>query len=76
MKFYDETKLLYINVDASRFGLGVALIQTRSSTNCSGFEAPDNSILKPTTFVNKSMSSIEKRIQQYRKKSTRYTIWI
>ena len=33
MKFYDETKPLHIETDASGVGLGVALLQTRSSTN-------------------------------------------
>ena len=30
MKFHDETKLLYIETDASGVGLGAALLQTRS----------------------------------------------
>ena len=34
MKFYDETRSLYIETDASGVGLGTVLIQTRSNTSC------------------------------------------
>ena len=34
MKFYDETNPLHIVTDAYGDGLGAALLQTRSSTNC------------------------------------------
>ena len=33
MKFYDETKLLYIEPDVFGVGLGVDLLQTRSNTS-------------------------------------------
>ena len=34
MKFYDETRPLYIATDASGVGLGAALLQTRGITSC------------------------------------------
>ena len=46
MKFYNETKPLYIEIDASGVGLGPALLQTRNDTSCPRNEAPDNGILK------------------------------
>ena len=61
MKFYDETKPLYIETDASGVGLAAALLQTRSSTSCPRYESPDNSILGPIAFARKSLlSSMEK----------------
>ena len=41
MKFYDETKPLYIETDVSRGGLGAALLQTRSNTNSHRDEVPE-----------------------------------
>ena len=61
MKFYDETKPLYIEMDASGVRLGAALLQPRSSTSCLKDEAPYNSILRPIPFVSMSLSSMEKR---------------
>ena len=75
MKFYDETKTLYIETDASRVGLGAALLETRCGTSFPRDKVPDNSILRPIAFASKSLFSMEKKIQQHRKRSTRYTIW-
>ena len=61
MKFYDKTKPLYKEINASGVGLGAALLQTRNGTSCPRDEAPDNSILRPTALVSKSLSSLEKR---------------
>ena len=60
MKFYDETKQLYLGKDVSGVELGAGLLQTRSGTNCPRDKAPDNNILRPITFVSKSLSSMEK----------------
>ena len=45
MKFYDDTKLLYLKTDASGIGLGAALLQLRDNTVCQKGTAPDNTIL-------------------------------
>ena len=34
MKFYDETKPLYLKTDTSGIGLGTALLQTRDGKTC------------------------------------------
>ena len=45
MKFYDDTKLLYLKTDASGIGHGAALLQLRDNTVCQKGMAPDNTIL-------------------------------
>ena len=60
MKFYDETKPLHIETDASGVGLGAALLQTRRNTNCHRDEALDNSILRPIAFSRKNLTGAEK----------------
>ena len=56
MKFYDNTKLLYLETDAFGIGLGAALLQLRDNTNCPKDTASDNTFLCPITFVSKSFS--------------------
>ena len=57
----------------SQVGLGAALLQNRSTTSCLKDEAPDNNILRPIAFTDKSLAGAEK-IQQHRKRSPRHTI--
>ena len=59
MKFYDDTKPLYPETDASGVSRGVALLQLRDNTNCPKDTAPDNTILCPIAFVSKSLTSAE-----------------
>ena len=59
--FFDETKPLYLETDASGVGLLARLLQTRNGTSCPRDMAPDNNILRPIAFTSKSLSSAEKR---------------
>ena len=56
MEFYDETKPLHLEMDASN----TTLLQTRDGT-CPKDIAPDNTILRPIAFVSKSLTSAEQR---------------
>ena len=61
MKFYDDTKLLYLETDASGEGLGAMLLQLHDNTACQGDVAPDNASLRPITFTSKSLKGAEQR---------------
>ena len=61
MKFYDNTKPLYLETDASRIGLGVALLQTCEGTACQKDIALDNTNLNPIAFASKSLTGAECR---------------
>ena len=61
MKFYDDTKLLYLETDASGISLGAALLQVRDNMNCPKDTAPDNTILHPIAFESKSLTGTEQR---------------
>ena len=54
MKFYDDTKLLYLETDVSRVDLGAVLLQLCDNTTCQKGMAPDNIILHPIAFASKS----------------------
>ena len=56
MEFCDDTKPLYLETDASRVGLGTALLQTQEGTTCQKDTVPDNTILHPIVFGSKSKS--------------------
>ena len=73
MKFYDETKPLYIKTDASGVGPGAALLQTRKILALPRMKL-QKTALRPVAFTSKSLIRAEKKIQQYRKRSTRHTI--
>ena len=60
MKLCNETKPLYIETYVFRVGLGAALLQTRDNMTCHRDEVSDNSILRPITFANKSLTRVKK----------------
>ena len=55
MKFYEKTKPLYLETDASGIGLGFTLLQTRNGMTCRKDTAPDNTIWRPIAFASKSL---------------------
>ena len=61
MKFYDDTKLLYLETDAPGIGLEAALLQLHDNTTWQKGKAPDNIILCPITFASKSLTGAEWR---------------
>ena len=61
MKFYDDTKALYLETDASGFSLRAALLQLRDNMNCPKDTALDSTILHPIAFASKSLTGAEQR---------------
>ena len=61
MKFYGDSKPLYLETDASSVGHGAALWQTHEGTTCQKDKVPDNTILHPLAFGSKSLTSAEHR---------------
>ena len=61
MKFYANTKPLYLKTDASGVGLGTALLQIQEGTTCQKDIVPDNTILHPIAFASKSLTDAEHR---------------
>ena len=53
MKFYNETKPLYLETGTPGIGLGVSLLQARNGTNCQRDTAQNNNMLKPIAFASK-----------------------
>ena len=61
MKFYNDTKLLYLKTDVSGISLGAALLQLRDNTTSQTHMAADNTILCPIKFVSKSLMGVKHR---------------
>ena len=69
MKFYDDTKLLYLKTDVSGVGLGAALLQLRDNISCHEDTAPTNSALCPITFVSKVLTGAEQRYSNIKREA-------
>ena len=69
MKFYDDTKPLYLETDASGVGLGAALLQTWEGTTCQKDMVPDNTILHPIAFASKSLTGAEHRYSNIKREA-------
>ena len=59
MKSYAETQLLYLDTDASQIGLKSCPTTNQNWSSCPRDKAPDNSIIRPTKFASKGLSSAE-----------------
>ena len=72
MKLYDDTKLLYLETDASGVSLGAALLQLHDNTACQKGIAPDNTVLHPIAFARKSLTGTEQRYSNTSMKPLEY----
>ena len=61
MKFYCDTKALYLETDASGVSLRAALLQLCDNTICQKGMAPDNTILCLIAFASKGLTGAEWR---------------
>ena len=59
MKYCNIRRPSYLETDASRVGLGAALLQVKDSLNCGYDKVSDNAMLWPIEFASKSLSSTE-----------------
>ena len=76
MKSYDDTKLLYLETDASGVGLGVVPLQLHDNTACEKCMAPDNTNLHPIAFASKSLTGAEWRYSNIELRGTWNTTWV
>ena len=54
MKFYDDTKPLYLETDASGVGLGSALLQMHEGTTCQKDTVPETLFCAPSHLLAKA----------------------
>ena len=75
MKFYDDTKLLYVETDVSGVGLGAVLLPLHEDAMCQKDMAPDNTILCPIAFASKSLTGAECRYSNIEQEAAGHTTW-
>ena len=61
MKFYDDTKPVYLETDTLGVGLCAALLQTQEGATSQKDTVPDNTILYPVALASKSLAGTEHR---------------
>ena len=71
MKFYDETMPLYIEMDASGVGLEAAYYKQEAVQGAPGMKHQTKAYSNPLHLP----VQCGKKIQQHRKRNTRYKIW-
>ena len=59
MKFYDASRPLHLEIDASGVGLGDGLLQVKDGMNCRCDEVLENTTMHPNAFTSKSPSGAE-----------------
>ena len=59
MKFYDASRLLYLETDASGVSPGAGLLQVRDGRNCEHDEVPDNTALCQIAVTSKGLLSAD-----------------
>ena len=69
IKFYDDTKPLYLEIDVSGVGLGAALLQLCDNTGCQRDVVPDNTSLRPIAFASKSLTGAEQRYSNIKREA-------
>ena len=69
MKFYDDTKPLYLETDACGVGLGAALLQLHYNTTCQKDMVLDNVILHPIAFSSKGLTGAEWRYSNIKREA-------
>ena len=52
------------------------MLQTRNNTSCAKDEVPDNSILRPTAFTSKSLTTAEKRYSNIGREALGILYWL
>ena len=57
VEFYDASRPLYLETDASGTSLGTGLLQVREGMNCGNDEVPDNVTLCQVVFSSQSLFS-------------------
>ena len=76
MKYYDDSKPLYLETDAFGVDFGVALLQTWEGTTCQKEVVPDNTILYPLAFASICLTSIKCRYSNIEREMLGILHWL
>ena len=75
MKVFDTMKPLYLETGASGVCLWAGLLQGKDRMNFTQDETLGNEILRSIALASNILSSVEREVQQNRKRSIRNTTW-